>query len=473
LYTIEIKHNMVNNKKTPLAFLEEYPQGNFYPAYLAENLLAFSQKRYQQLLSYSQGKYSPKILLATSDTVDFLATFVAAVSCNFPVFLGNSQWGKQEWEQALQLVNPNVIVTDGDWQERQIPALAPFPIVISRPIGIATGGSSGKLRFVVHNWETLLAAVAGLRQYFQVSQIHSLCVLPLYHVSGLMQFVRSLVTSGKFVLFSSWKDMLADSAVDFWNFPQKFSPKEFFLSLVPTQLQRLLTSTETASWLSQFQTIFLGGAAAWQALLETAKQWQLPLSPTYGMTETAAQVATLKPQDFLLGKDGVGCCLPHAKITIQASSQTVGIVAIASESLAWGYYPNQPFDGKLITDDLGYFDAAGYLHLVGRNSDKIVTGGENVFPREVEAAIRETGWVRDVLVTGIPDSDWGQVVVALYVPRWQDQSFSQKVPFLNISRYKYPKIWIPVEKIPRNDRYKIDREAVDRIIAEWQRSAGK
>jgi O-succinylbenzoic acid--CoA ligase len=315
--------------------------------------------------------------------------------------------------------------------------------------------------------------VAGLRQYFQVSQINSLCVLPLYHVSGLMQFVRSLVTGGKFVLFSSWKDMLADSAVDFWNFPQKFSPKEFFLSLVPTQLQRLLTSTETASWLSQFQTIFLGGAAAWQALLETAKQWQLPLSPTYGMTETAAQIATLKPQDFLLGKNGVGCCLPHAKITIQASSQAVGIVAIASKSLAWGYYPNQPFSGKLITDDMGYFDAAGYLHLVGRNSNRIVTGGENVFPREVEAAIRETGWVRDVLVTGIPDSNWGEVVVAIYVPRWQGEPFQQQVPFLNISRYKYPKIWIPVEKIPRNDRHKIDREAVVRIIAEWQRSAGK
>lgn len=461
---------MVDNRKTPLAFLEEYPRENFHPAYLAENLLAFSQKRYQQFLDSYQGRYPPKILLATSDTVDFLATFVAAVSCNFPVFLGNSQWGKQEWEQALQLVHPNIIVTDKNWQERQIPASEPFPIFISRPIGIATGGSSGKLRFVVHNWETLLAAVAGLRQYFQVSQINSLCVLPLYHVSGLMQFVRSLVTGGKFFLLSSWKDMLVGSAKNSSQLPQEFSPETFFLSLVPTQLQRLLASAETASWLSQFQTIFLGGAAAWQALLETAKQWQLPLSPTYGMTETAAQVATLKPQDFLLGKNGVGCCLPHAKIMIQASSQAVGIVAIASESLAWGYYPNQPFDGKLITDDLGYFDAAGYLHLIGRNSDKIVTGGENVFPKEVEAAIRETGWVRDVLVTGIPDSDWGQVVVALYVPRCQGEPLPQPVPSLNISRYKYPKVWIPVEKIPRNDRHKIDCEAVDRIIAEWQRS---
>lgn len=464
---------MVDRRKTPLAFLEEYPRGNFYPAYLAENLLAYSQKRYQQLLSYSQGKYPPKILLATSDTVDFLATFVAAVSCNFPVFLGNSQWGKQDWKQALQLVNPHIVVTDGNWQERQIPVSEPFPISISRPIGIATGGSSGKLRFVVHNWETLLAAVAGLRQYFQVSQINSLCVLPLYHVSGLMQFVRSLVTGGKFFLLSSWKDMLVGSAANPSQLPQKFTPEDFFLSLVPTQLQRLLASAETASWLSQFYTIFLGGAAAWQALLKTAKQWQIPLSPTYGMTETAAQVATLKPQDFLLGKDGVGCCLPHAKITIQPSSKKVGIVAIASDSLAWGYYPNQPFSGKLITDDLGYFDAAGYFHLVGRNSDKIVTGGENVFPREVEAAIRETGWVRDVLVTGIPDSDWGQVVVAIYVPRCQGEPFQQQVPSLNISRYKYPKVWIPVEKIPRNDRYKIDREAVDRIITEWQRSSGQ
>jgi o-succinylbenzoate---CoA ligase len=143
------------------------------------------------------------------------------------------------------------------------------------------------------------------------------------------------------------------------------------------------------------------------------------------MTETAAQIATLKPAEFLQGKSGCGQVLPHAILTIvpdsvlpqvSSASSPFGRIAIQAKSLMLGYFPDAaPHFDKLLTDDLGYFDAQGNLQIVGRSSRKIITGGENVFPTEVEAAIRATGLVADVYVVGMPDQIWGEAIVAFCV----------------------------------------------------------
>jgi len=267
--------------------------------------------------------------------------------------------------------------------------------------------------------------------------------LPLYHVSGLMQFLRSLLTNGEFVISSS-KNL---------NF-SVINPSKFFLSLVPTQLQRLLQNSSSTSELSQFQTVLLGGAPAWAELLKTARHHQIRLAPTYGMTETASQIATLKPDDFLQGKTGCGQVLPHAQISIAEN----GAIAIQSQSLALGYYP-QLFSTSLFqTDDLGYFDAAEYLHIVGRSSQKIITGGENVFPAEVEAAIRASGLVEDVYVLGLAEPHWGEMIVAVYVPVNARVTVLMMQIFLDqeLSKYKHPKQWIRIEKLPRNAQGKVN-----------------
>ena len=208
-------------------------------------------------------------------------------------------------------------------------------------------------------------------------------------------------------------------------------------------------------WLSEFHTVLLGGAPAWQSLLQQAKQHNIALSLTYGMTETASGIVTLKPQDFLAGNTSNGKVLPHAKVQIL---EDTGIIKIFSESLYLGYYPNLSQKNYLITDDLGFFDNKGYLHLSGRNSHKIITGGENVFPSEVESAILATGLVKDVCVFGIEDQTWGQAVTAILV--YQDNLDSLELirdklrP--RLSHYKHPKHWIPVKSISRNPQGKIN-----------------
>ncbi len=407
-----------------------------------------------------QGK-PPKILLAERNPIRFLAGFVAACAAGCPVFLCNPKWVQQEWQQVFKLVQPDLILGYGDWGlavRDYYPSPQP-PILKPQWIMIPTGGSSGQIHFAIHTWETLMTSVQGFQQYFQMNQVNSFCVLPLYHVSGLMQFLRSFTTGGKLVVLP-FKELESGERGD-------IDPSEFFISLVPTQLQRLLQKPELTSWLSRFQTILLGGAPAWPELLEQARHHGIRLAPTYGMTETASQIVTLKPDDFLSGRMSCGQVLPHAKVTIRSptgqllGANQTGLITIQADSLALGYYPELFTNCNIFQlDDLGFFDEQGYFNIVGRGSQKIITGGENVFPSEVEAAIRATQLVSDVCVIGVYDQHWGQVVTAIYVPNNSAISTTKLEAALEdkLSKYKCPKRWIPVGNLPRNSQGKLNRE---------------
>lgn len=427
------------------------------------------QQRLQILTSRPHSGSPATVLLLEPNPTYFLAGFFAACAAHCSVFLGNPHWTFTEQQNVLVLANPDLIWSNGttEWtsRKRESPcaALANSPLVL-----IPTGGSSGQVRFVIHTWETLTAAVEGFSTYFPQNSVNSCCLLPLYHVSGLMQALRSFVSGGALAVFS-FKLLETGTPLPFDSSDHSadFDPANFFLSLVPTQLQRSLQWPQQREWLARFHTVFLGGAPAWDDLLTQARQSQIRLAPTYGMTETAAQVATLRPDDFLQGQSGCGQALPHAQISIcdedgQAlRSNQVGRVVIRSKSLAWGYVGDRPFSTECFeSDDLGYLDEAGGLHIVGRSSDKIITGGENVFASEVEAAIRATGLVQDVCVVGVGDRHWGEIVTAFYVPSHKATELAQLSRALQpiLSKFKQPKRWIAVAQIPRNAQGKINRQ---------------
>jgi O-succinylbenzoic acid--CoA ligase len=415
-----------------------------------------------------QSKTPQTLLLAERDPIIFLGGFIAAVAANCPLFLGNPNWVDSEWRSAIQQIQPDRIWHQG--QDFPGKACQTPRDTIPSGIMIPTGGSSGQLRFAIHTWETLMASVAGFTEYFQLSAVNSCCVLPLFHVSGLMQFLRSFTTEGTFVNVPSYQTIVEQTAA-------KINPEEFFISLVPTQLNRLLATPESADYLARFQTVLLGGAPAWPELLERARKYQISLSPTYGMTETASQIVTLKPAEFLAGNQSCGRLLPHAKITITNSKgdalevgQT-GMITIQADSLAKGYYPGEnlgSFSSDLNSfqsDDLGLIDAAGYLTVVGRHSDKIISGGENIYPAEVEAAILGTGLVEDVCAIAVPDRDWGQVVTAVYVPKGGVES--EAIASLlsdTLSPFKRPKYWVQIDRLPRNNRGKISRRILQEMV---------
>jgi O-succinylbenzoic acid--CoA ligase len=375
-----------------------------------------------------------KILISThSSAAEFIAEFIVGCGLEIPLFLCNPNWGIKEWQQVNELIDRVELPRDRG------------------KIMIPTGGSSGQIKFATHTWQTLSASVRGFCQFYGVERINSFCTLPLYHVSGLMQLMRSFLTDGRLQI-ASFKEVC--------NLAPRIDSQTYFISLVPTQLEKLLSLYP--QWLAGFQTILLGGAPPDRALLDAARSHGLPIALTYGMTETASQITSVKPPEFLAGNFSCGRILPHAKIEIlndNNNSAEAGAITIKSKSLMLGYFPNiEPDFHYLHTDDIGYIDTEGYLTIIGRNSGKIITGGENVFPQEVIQAILDTRLVKDVWVLGLADRYWGEVVTAVYVPIDANVSEDKLIHAIapQLSKYKIPKYWIPVAELPRNSVGKIN-----------------
>jgi len=486
----------------PLDYLNNLNENDWLIGYDSSQFNQLVQELYLELIQLSASETSPKIILAEREPLRFLASFLAACAANCPVFLCNPDWGTQEWQQVFDLVQPDIVLGMGRWGDGEMgrwgdgemgrwgdgemgsrgageqgrsdnnispphlrtSAPCPMPHTQCPLIMIPTGGSSGQIKFVIHTWETLIASVQGFTEYFQIKKVNSFCVLPLYHVSGLMQFLRSFTTGGK-VAILPFKTLESGKILN-------IKQSEFFISLVPTQLQRLLQNSELTEWLSEFNTVLLGGAPAWKELLEKAKFDRIRLAPTYGMTETASQIATLKPDDFLNGKTSSGQVLPHAKVTIHnqqgeiLNCNEIGNITIQAQSLALGYYPIiQENQDNFRVDDLGFLDEQGYLNIVGRSSEKIITGGENIYPAEIESAIRETQLVTDICVIGIPDKHWGQALTAIYIPKKSNISALKIKTLLKdkLTKFKIPKYWIPQENLPRNSQGKTNRQQLEKI----------
>jgi o-succinylbenzoate---CoA ligase len=362
------------------------------------------------------------LLISTPDPIEFIASLMAGCRSGVPIFLCNPLWGEAEWVQVAKLT-------------------AQVDVQHQHTIMIPTGGSTGTIKFAIHTWSTLSASALGFQAFYQVDQINTICGLPLYHVSGLMQLVRSIITDGK-LLIVDFKQLWAD--------PQMINQldlAEYFISLVPTQLTKILDLN--LKWLAQFQTILIGGAPPTSELLTRARIAQLPIALTYGMTETASQITSLKPAEFLAGNHSCGRVLPHANIKLGSPDLQIQITA---KSLMLGYFPTLDSPTMFEPEDLGSFDSDGYLTILGRTSSKIITGGENVWPIEVVNAIMATGLVNDAWVMGLPDRYWGQIVVAIYVAK--DRPITGEILTQaivgKISKYKIPKQWIAVDLIPRN-----------------------
>jgi O-succinylbenzoic acid--CoA ligase len=247
----------------------------------------------------------PGVLIAEPDSLQFLVTCLAAWAAGCTVVLANPRWGQQERQQVQALVNCR-------WDTPIYPDLGVYPCSLpgGEPgqIFIPTGGSSGQIKLAVHTWDTLMVSIQGFVAHFEVAPVHAYCVLPLFHVSGLMQALRVLATGGCLAL-QSYRELKTGERLPL--------SAGGFLSLVPTQLQDLLTlGGEFIPWLRSFRAVLLGGAPAWQSLLDQAQATNIPVALTYGMTETAAQVATLLPEEFLTGNLSSGRPLPHVTLSI-------------------------------------------------------------------------------------------------------------------------------------------------------------
>ncbi len=331
-----------------------------------------------------------------------------------------------------------------------------------------------------------------------------LSVLPLYHVGGLAVILRSC-------LYGTAVSLHPRFDLDAINHDLDTNPITL-ISLVPTMLHRLLETRE--HWPASLRLILLGGAAAPAELVQRANalprklsiannQWPIanekeliidnwPLTidhllqlvaPTYGLTEAASQVATMLPADAARKPGSVGKPLLFTSVKImneqghELPQNQIGEIVVTGPTVMAGYFEREqePEENQapllpcssapLHTGDMGYLDADGDLWIVQRRSDLIVSGGENVYPAEVEAVLRQHPAVAEACVVGVPDAEWGQRVAAMVVVDVGEETAVTPDTLIQYCRqhlagYKIPRQIQFVDALPLTASGKIARQRV-------------
>lgn len=321
---------------------------------------------------------------------------------------------------------------------------------------IFTSGSQGFPKPILHSW-------ANHRAQALASAIHLghrrgdawLLTLPLFHVGGLVVLSRTLFSVGCVVL-------------DPFDPPQtaRRLSSVSFASLVPTMLYRLLPHLDHP--LQHLRGVLLGGGPARYSLVQKALEAGLPVLRTFGMTETTSQVSTVLPEDPAASLRGNGVPLPIVEIQIVqedghvAGPEEEGEIRIRGETVATPLRMDldvRRWSGEwLYTGDIGMWNPYGELVVLGRKDETVITGGEKVYPAEVELVLSRHPNVKDVAVLGVEDPEWGQRLVAFVVCEkpCTEEELRQFVRD-RISGYKTPKEILIVEQIPRNSLGKISR----------------
>jgi O-succinylbenzoic acid--CoA ligase len=279
-----------------------------------------------------------------------------------------------------------------------------------------------------------------------------LLAMPLAHVGGLSVLVRTLIARKTLVLGPEGS---FDPAAHIELVSRE---RVTLVSLVPTQLAALVRLERRCP--PSIRAVLLGGAACPPRVLECAVGLGYPIHTTYGLTEMCAQVATSRAPVRSID-EGVGEPLAGVELTI-----VEGRIVVRSRSRMDGWLDPSlpsPFDaeGFYDTGDLGEIDAHGRLHVHVRRDDLIVTGGENVYPAEVEQALVALEGIEAACVVGVSDPMWGQRVAAAVVSSMpvDETSLRERLRAV-LSGFKIPRVIVSLEALPTNAVGKIDRVAV-------------
>jgi len=322
-----------------------------------------------------------------------------------------------------------------------------------------TSGSLGVPKGVIHTLGNIYNSVCNIDKVenFSPNDVFLLS-LPLYHIGGLMIFFRSLFSGAELFFPESLKsELLADEILN---------RNINIVSLVPTQLQRIIESKIKAP--SYLRSVYIGGAASDSVLLIKAKELGWKIKKVYGSTETCS-MATLFDMEKHQGKtDSSGIPLSNNYIFIfnktmqHCGKNEIGEIAIQSNCLFDSYFPegiyskNTIEDNIFLTGDSGFIDEDGFLFVKRRIKKMIISGGENIDPDEVEAAIKMINEIREAYVFGKKNKEWGEIVCAAIEA---DKHFTvdslKKELNGKIARYKMPKEIRVIKSFPRNSMGKI------------------
>ena len=328
-----------------------------------------------------------------------------------------------------------------------------------------TSGTTGRSKGAMLSHGALAANALTLVEHWQFSpQDRLIHALPIFHIHGLFVALNITLCAGSSLYFLRRFDL--DDIV-------ACLPKASVLMGVPTFYVRLLKHAELTKGRVANMRLFVSGSAP--LLAETHQAWQQKtghaILERYGMTETNMNTSNpydgeRRPGMVGLALSGVEVKITDPETSLSLANGEVGQIEVRGPNLFTGYWqmPEKTAeelrpDGWFITGDLGCLDEDAYLTIVGRSKDLIISGGYNVYPKEVELVIDEHESVLESAVIGVPHTDFGEAVVAIVVAKGKDNDEAGIRALCNTSlaAYKRPKSILFLDELPRNTMGKVQK----------------
>ncbi|MBT2690317.1 o-succinylbenzoate--CoA ligase [Bacillus sp. ISL-47] len=328
-----------------------------------------------------------------------------------------------------------------------------------------TGNPKGVLQTYGNHWWSAIGSALNLG----LSENDSwLCMVPLFHISGYSILMRSIIYGMKMVLFESFDEKKAIEAIH--------SEKVTIMSVVSTMLTRIADDLQDKKLPDYFRCMLLGGGPAAKTLLEVCRGKDIPVYQTYGMTETSSQIVTLAPEYSFSKLGSAGKPLFPSQLYIAAADggiakpEEAGEILVKGPNVTKGYLNREDEtvrkinDGWLSTGDIGYMDSEGFLYVLDRRSDLIISGGENIYPAEIEGVLVSHPGIVDAGVIGVKDEVWGEVPVAFVAGDRLDKEEIIQYCLGKLAKYKVPKRVLHIDEIPRNASKKILRRKLRDLL---------
>jgi O-succinylbenzoic acid--CoA ligase len=338
-----------------------------------------------------------------------------------------------ELSRWIARARPRAVVRHGEVELREAGVRAEGDLCL-----MFTSGTTGEPKPVRQTLPNHRASAFGCLEILgRLRRDRWLAVLPPHHVGGFAIFMRSVIHEQAVVTLPTFDEMAVIAAI------KEEGPT--LISVVPAMITRILDAGG-ADALRKVRAILVGGAPATE---EQVREWAglgLNVCPTYGMTETCSQVATVPPGRALELAGTAG--FVHSQATVSIDD---GVISVS------GPVVSPSFDGRVLTGDLGHFDDRGALVVTGRKDDVIITGGEKVHPAEVEDVLRGHPAVRDVAIAGRTDRVYGRALEALIVGGGATADEIVAWSRERLPSHKVPRSIRFVEKLPRSEGGKLLR----------------
>ncbi|MCB2353592.1 o-succinylbenzoate--CoA ligase [Clostridium estertheticum] len=398
-------------------------------------------------------KTERRVAIYSNNSIDMALFFLALQLLGKEVLMLNTHLTDSEIKRQLELTKVQVVFSydekficfnkvyqSGNKNIKLIEEFEAESIVVI----MNTSATTGKFKSVPLRWKQFSAHVRASQKSIGVTTRDNwLLVLPMYHISGLTILMRSLYNGTQITILEKFDEEQVLTLIERGLINM--------ISIVPTMLNRIIERIEK----HKLRVVLLGGEFIPKVLVEKSIMRNIPIYKTYGMTETTSQSTTFSVLEYPQKIDSVGMPLENVDILIENPDENgVGEVLIKSPMLMDGYIGEKNIAGYFNTEDVGYIDEDGFLNIVARRTDIIISGGENIYPKEIENILYTHPLIDECAVVGHIDEKWGQIPILYVVSTLYEHEIFEYI--LNkLAKYKIPKKIIYLEELPKNSVGKI------------------